>query len=125
MRNSAVILKLQEWRKLLMQRVSGPAHRMDQLEVEILVDLGPEPAQMRFDDVRFGIEVITPDLLNQHLAGDYAPRILHQHEKDLIFALLERNFQPASRHFAGKFVENQAANLQPGFVTAPISAPQR
>src|SRR5260370_30264595 len=66
-------------RKLEVRRILGratdtvacPFNRVDQLRFEALVDLGAEPADAGFDDIRARVEVNVPDVLEQHRAGDH------------------------------------------------------
>src|SRR4051812_43191294 len=65
---------------------------MDQLERLTPVDLAPQPADMRFDDVAPGIEMELPDLLEQHGAGDDAARVAGQifEQPELAWLQLDR-----------------------------------
>src|SRR5215831_5044896 len=72
-------------RKLDVLRILGrpadtiprPSDRMDQFRVEPFVDLAAQPAYVGFDDVRMGVEVNIPDVLQQHHARHYLPCMPH------------------------------------------------
>src|ERR1700719_1834703 len=72
MPNSAAQSKVR--RKLEVRRILGgptdtipcPSNRMDQLRFEAFVDLGAQPADVGFDDIRARGEMNVPDVLEQH-----------------------------------------------------------
>src|SRR4051794_16102214 len=53
----------------VVEDIAGPPHGVDQLRVERVVHLRPEPADVDVDDVRAAVEIHVPDLL-----GDERPR---------------------------------------------------
>ncbi len=61
-----------------MHRVPGVADRVDQGDIEWLVDLGAQAAHMGFDDGGVGFEIEIPDPFQQHRARDHPARVAHQ-----------------------------------------------
>jgi hypothetical protein len=59
---------------------------MDQLRFEALVDLAAQPAYVGFDDVRMGVEMNIPDVLEEHCARHHLPCMPHQVFKQSEFA---------------------------------------
>jgi hypothetical protein len=51
---------------------------MDQRCFEAFVDLGAQPANVRFDNIRARVETNVPDVLQQHRARDYLAGVPHQ-----------------------------------------------
>src|SRR5689334_3734417 len=60
------------------QAVAGPAHRVQQRPRETLVDLLPKSADMHVDHIGLRVEMVVPDILQQHRARDDVPRMPHQ-----------------------------------------------
>src|SRR5271156_1933286 len=58
--------------------ISGAANGVYELRVKIAVDLGPEPRDVHVDDVGLRIEMVIPDVFEQHGAGDHLSGVLHQ-----------------------------------------------
>src|SRR5436305_11323811 len=98
---------VEDWRCLAVSstdHVSGPADRLQHRLVETLVDLGSEPRDMDVDDVGLRVEMIVPDILEQHRAGDDVAGIAHQIFKQLEFARLERDRLAGAADGAGQEV---------------------
>ena len=49
---------------------------------------------MRFDDVGARIEMIVPDIVQQHCAGDHLSRMTHEIFEQAKLAWLQRDFMP-------------------------------
>src|SRR5579864_6562701 len=60
------------------QRVSRAADGVQQRRGEPFVELLSQTAYMNIDDVGLRIEVVIPDLLQEHGAGDDVPGMPHQ-----------------------------------------------
>ena len=58
--------------------VTGTADGVDQWFVETLVDLRAQPGHVHVDHVGLGIEMIIPDVLEQHRARHHLVCILHE-----------------------------------------------
>ena len=58
--------------------VSGAANGVDERTVEALVDLRSQPRDMHVNNVGLWVEVIVPDMLEQHGAGHHLAGVLHQ-----------------------------------------------
>src|SRR5205085_721778 len=59
------------------QAVAGAAHGLQQLALEIAVDLLPEPAHMHVDHIGLRIEMVIPDILQQHRPGYHMAGVAH------------------------------------------------
>ncbi|EGE60822.1 transcriptional regulator [Rhizobium etli CNPAF512] len=60
---------------------------------------------MDVDDVRLRVEVVVPDIFEQHGAGHHLAGIFHQIFEQAEFARLQRNFLAAAAHLVGEPVE--------------------
>src|SRR5262245_6934005 len=77
--------------------VSRSAHRMQQRLGEALVDLAPQSRNVHIDNVGLRIEVIVPDVLEQHGARDNLTGMLHQVFEQAKFARLQHDRLAAAR----------------------------
>src|SRR5205807_3870405 len=60
------------------QTVTGASHGVQQGAVEIPIDLLAQPADVNVDDVGLRVEMIVPDMFEQHRSGDDVAGIAHQ-----------------------------------------------
>ena len=60
------------------KRIAGAAHGVQQRPGEAFIDLLPQPAHMHVDDVGLRVEVIVPDILEQHRAGHHLTGVAHE-----------------------------------------------
>src|SRR5438105_3497662 len=65
-------------RSAVAYHVAGAAHGVDQRALEALVDLRAQSGNMNVDHVGLGVEVVVPDMLEQHGPGHDLTRVLHQ-----------------------------------------------
>src|SRR5690348_8569366 len=75
---SRTVLVRQSWANLFTDHISGAANGMKQRVGVALVDLGSKPRHVDVDDVGLGIEVIVPDILEQHGARHHLAGVLHE-----------------------------------------------
>src|ERR1700730_15989018 len=85
---------------------------MDQFRLETLVHLRAQAAEVRFDDVGSRIEVILPDILEQHRAGDSAVLIAHEIFENAKFARLQKYFAAGSLDAPPQHIDHQIRRLQ-------------
>src|ERR1700710_2732781 len=71
------------------ETVAGAADGVEDRPLEPFLELAPEPADMDVDDVGAGIEMIVPDLLEQHRPSDDAAFVAGEIFEQPIFARLE------------------------------------
>src|SRR6185312_4049395 len=71
--------------------VSGAAHGVDKGGVEIAIDLGAQSRHMHVDDVGLRVEVIVPDVFQQHGAGDDLAGVLHEIFEQPVLARLQHD----------------------------------
>src|ERR1700746_1776851 len=60
------------------QAITGAANRVQQLMIEALIDFLAQAADMDIDDVGLWIEVIVPDMLQEHRARNHMAGVAHQ-----------------------------------------------
>ena len=96
------------------QRISGAAHRLDQRDAAAAIDLGPETADVRLDDVRLRIEVILPHLFEQHLSRHHTALAAHEEFEQPKFARLQVDVLGAAPDGAGDQIHLEIAGLQDG-----------
>src|SRR4051794_15219449 len=60
------------------ENITDAAQRMDQLHIEILVHLVPQPADQDVDHICLRIEGVIPELLEQIGLGKRLPCVAHQ-----------------------------------------------
>src|SRR5208282_6066364 len=89
--------------------VSGAAHRVQQGDVEVAIDLGAQARDVDVDDVGLRIEMIVPDVFEQHGAGDDLAGVLQEVFEQAEFARLQRDLLAGARHLVGKAVEREVA----------------
>ena len=70
--------------------VSRAADGVDQRVLEALVDLGAQAADMHVDDIGLRVEMIVPDVLQQHGARHHLAGVLHQIFEQAELARLQR-----------------------------------
>src|SRR5271156_6067760 len=95
-------------RKLEVRRILGrttdtvpcPSNRMDQLGFEAFVELGAQPADVGFDDIRARVEMNVPDVLEQHRARDHLASVTHEILEQAEFPRLQLDQLPAPSHRA-------------------------
>src|SRR5208337_3412049 len=90
--------------------VSGSAHGAEQRRVEVPVDLGPEPRHVDVDDVGLRIEMVVPDMFEQHGPGDDLAGVLHQVFQQAELARLQHDLLAAAGHLVGEAVEREVAD---------------
>src|SRR5437588_9685286 len=90
--------------------ISRAANGMDERRVEIAVDLGAQPRDMDVDHVGLRIEMIIPDVLEQHRARDDLAGVLHEIFEQPVFARLQNDLLAGARHLVRPPVERQIAH---------------
>src|SRR5205085_10402116 len=71
------------------EHVARSSHCVEERLFEALVELSSEPADVDVNDVRARIEMIIPDLLQKHCAGDDASLVARKIFEQQIFARLK------------------------------------
>src|SRR5271165_2224202 len=87
--------------------VSSPANGAQERRVEVTVDFGAQARYMHIDHVGLRIEVIVPDVLEQHRARDHLARILHQIFEQAELARLKYDFLAPAHHLVRQAIEGQ------------------
>src|SRR5680860_814299 len=91
-------------------RVSDSSNGVQQRSIEFLVYLCAQARDMDVDYIRLGIEVIIPDMLQQHGTSYHAACIFHQILKQAKFTRLQENQLPRARHLVRKTIKLKVSN---------------
>ena len=83
--------------------------------------LGAQPRDMNVDDVRLGVEVIFPDIFQQHRAGHDLPRVAHQILEETKLARLKLDRRARSLSGPGQQIKLEVADGDFGFHGAGIT----
>src|ERR1700679_113621 len=78
--NSAADRKLSVLETLVGRKgfVSGPADRLDRVELEAMIQFSAQPADVALDDAGLRIEMDAPHVFQQHPPREHAIRIAHE-----------------------------------------------
>jgi hypothetical protein len=87
---------------------------VDELGLEVAVDFVAEAADEDVDDVGLGIEVIVPDVLEDHGFGDDLVLVAQEVLEEEKFAGLEIDFGRAAPDFAGEEVHFEIGEGEAG-----------
>src|SRR5262249_15627286 len=98
------------------QAVSGAAHRVDELAIEVAVHLRAQAADVGLDHARARVEVKLPDILEQHGAGHHLPGVAHQVLEQLELLLLQLDAATRPRDRALQPVHLEVGHAQQGFL---------
>src|SRR6185312_2011224 len=115
--NTAVrrtVVVRQSWANLFTDHVSGAAYGVEERVGVALVDLAAQPGHVDVDHVGLRIEVVVPDIFEQHGAGHHLAGILHQIFEQAELARLQQNTLAAALDLARQPVEAQIADLVAG-----------
>ena len=100
---------------LRLQAIAGAAHGVQERAVEALVDLLPEPADMHVDDVGLRIEMVVPDLFQEHRARDDVVRVAHEIFEQAELARQQLDRLAGARHGASEQIHLEIGDLEAGF----------
>ena len=80
-----------------LEDVADAANRMKQLGLEVAIDLLAQARHEHVDDVGAGVEVVAPDVRQDHRLGQHAPWIAHQvlEQRELARAQVDRRARRA------------------------------
>src|SRR3546814_21129070 len=87
---------------------------MDQRPAKAAVDLLPQTADMLVDDVGLRIEMIVPDMFEQHRARHHPPFVAREIGEDAKFARGEVDRLAAAPHRLTEQIDLEIADAQPG-----------
>ena len=105
------------------QHIAGAANRMQDRLVETLLDLAAQPRDMDVDDVGLRIEMIVPDILEQHGARHHLAGMAHQIFEQAEFARLQRDLACCAADRMRQPVEFEIADTVDGFGFLGAGAP--
>src|ERR1700722_18637964 len=105
--------------------ISRASNGMQQRRLEIPVDLGAQARDMHVDHIGLRIEMIVPDVFEQHGARDHFAGVLHEIFEQPEFARLQDDFLPCPRHFMREPVEFEVAQAIEGLFARPLGMAAR
>src|SRR5258708_6570040 len=72
--NSAADRKHSDLRTLVGRKefISRPAHRLNDVEIETMIEFGAQAPDVAFDDAGLRVEMDTPDVFQQHAPREHA-----------------------------------------------------
>src|SRR5258708_913544 len=71
------------------KNISNSSNRVDHFLREIFVDFVSEPADQHVDDIRLRVEIIVPDVFQNHSLGNHSSGVAQQILKQCEFARLK------------------------------------
>src|SRR5271170_5459066 len=92
--------------------ITGAADGAEQRCVEIAIDLRPQARHVDVDHIGLRIEMIVPNVLEQHGAGHHLARVLHQILEQPEFARLEHNLFCAAADLVREPVKHQIGDSE-------------
>src|SRR2546425_13170626 len=95
---------------------------MDQLAVLSAVDLVTQVVDVHVNEVGECMEVLVPDVLGDHRAGQYAAGMAHQGFQEGVFLGRQLDAPSPARHLAGGRIQDEILDLEePGRLAAAAS----
>jgi hypothetical protein len=83
---------------------------MQQSLGETLINFRPQPRDVHVDDVGLRVEVVIPNIFQQHGAGHHLTRMFHEIFEQAELSRLQDDFFPAARHLMRQPVEFEVAH---------------
>src|SRR5271170_2455647 len=114
----------EELPRVVADHIAGAAHGVQERLRKALVDLGSQSRNVHVDDVGLRIEMVVPDILQQHRPGDNLAGMAHEIFQQAEFARLKLQFLPGAAHLVRKPVELEIGNAVKRFLAA-ATAPAR
>src|SRR6266481_963877 len=105
------------------ETVPDTANRMDQRIRLLAVDFATHPPDIDVDDIRRGIEMKIPDVLQQHGAGYHAALVAHQILQKLEFPRKKKDGLAVAARAPRHQIDREIADTQDGLLDNGITAP--
>src|SRR5689334_20481428 len=105
------------------ETVSDAANGMDQRIGLLAIDLATQASDIDVDNIRRGIEMQIPDVLQQHRAGHDAAFVAHQILQQLEFPGKQEKVLAAPAGRPRHQVDGEIADAQDGFLGDRVAAP--
>src|SRR5690606_1499542 len=96
------------------QRISGAPHRVEERLIEILVDLAAQAAHVHVDRVRLRVEMVLPDVLQEHRSCDDVAGVAHQELQQPELSWLKVDARAGPCAGAGEQIQFEIRHPQPG-----------
>ena len=93
--------------------------------VETLVDLAAQPAHMDVDHVGLGVEVVAPDMLQQHRARHHLARVAHEVGQQVELTRLQGDLAAGTPHRAGEQIQLQVREAETRLAGCIARAPEQ
>src|SRR4051812_38329209 len=94
------------------QHIPGITHRSQQRPLRVRLDLLPQLADVYIHNIRLRIEMIVPDVLQQHGAGHHLAGVAHQVLEELELLGLQRDRAGAPRSLTRQEVDMKVTDTQ-------------
>src|SRR6185437_1223649 len=111
-RPSRRLLDERQWSGLRVEDITGSTYGQDRLRPAGLFDAFAHPADMHVDQVGARVEVVAPDFLEQHGAGDHLAGIADQEFQQLELGRPQVDLLAATAYRAAHQVQFQVAGAQ-------------
>jgi len=85
---------------------------MQERRVEVAVDFGAQSRDMDVDHVGLRIEMIVPDMFEQHGPRDDLAGVLHEIFEQAKLSRLQRDFLSRARHLVGETIEHEIVIME-------------
>src|SRR5277367_273090 len=105
--------------------VTGAANRVEQRRVEIAIDLGAQARHVHIDHIGLRIEVIVPDMFEQHGTRNHLAGVLHQIFEQPEFARLQNDLLGPTRDFVRQPVKRQVGDPEDCLLRRTLGAAAR
>src|SRR5256885_7373846 len=96
------------------EAVAGPAQRRDQLLIEPVVDLAPQPPHQHLEDVDERVVVVVPDVRRDRRPVEHASRMQHEQLEQSELLRRQGDRPAAAPHLAGGEIDFQVRDAMPG-----------
>src|SRR5579875_3974918 len=96
----------------LAEDIADAAHRMDQARFALGFRLPPQVADVHLERVGVGPEVVTPDPVEDQLAGEHLARVAQQQLQQEELRARQLDASLATEHLAGAGIEGEVAEAQ-------------
>src|SRR6266566_4197232 len=107
------------------EAIARAARRPDQLRLEAVVDLAPQPPDQHLEQVGKRIMVVVPHVRSNRGAIEHPPLVQHEQLQQGELLRAERDRPAAALHLAGAEVDLEVGNLMPGRRQGGPAARQR
>src|SRR3546814_11903546 len=98
-------------RRRAVERVAGRAHGANEIVLTTLVQCLAQAADVHIDGARLDVDVAAPDRIQELLASEYPPRMLHQVAQQAELRRPEADVLPVALAAVGRPVRSEARRV--------------